>query len=104
MIRKYQECDISAFISTSEGFGMPIAEASVTERVVVTSNISSMPEVALDAAHLVNPNDIYDIRAGIKKVIENDSYREKLIENGRRNKLRFDGDAIAKKYFNLIGL
>jgi glycosyltransferase involved in cell wall biosynthesis len=101
MIQKYQECDILAFVSTFEGFGMPIVEANVTERVVVTSNISSMPEVALNAAHLVNPNDIYDIRAGIKKVIEDDSYREKLIENGRQNKLRFDGDTIAKMYFNL---
>jgi glycosyltransferase involved in cell wall biosynthesis len=101
MTQKYQECDILAFVSTFEGFGMPIVEANVTERVVVTSNISSMPEVALNAAHLVNPNDIYDIRAGIKKVIEDDSYREKLIENGKQNKLRFDGDTIAKMYFNL---
>lgn len=98
---KYEECDIMTFVSTFEGFGMPIIEANAVERVVVTSNISSMPEVAADAACLVDPLDVSAIRSGIEKVINDISYREKLIANGRINKLRFDPDAIANCYYNL---
>jgi glycosyltransferase involved in cell wall biosynthesis len=55
VINEYNKSDILAFVSTSEGFGMPILEANAVGRVVVTSNITSMPEVANNAAHYVNP-------------------------------------------------
>lgn len=101
MLEQYQHCDILAFVSTSEGFGMPIVEANCVERVVITSNISSMPEVAGDAACLVNPYDVKDIRNGILKLIHDARYREQLIGNGRKNRLRFNGDVIAEQYFQL---
>lgn len=101
LFEKYQECDVMAFVSTFEGFGMPIVEANAVERVVVTSNISSMPEVAGDAACLVDPFDVESIRAGIMRVISDDLFREGLINRGRKNKLRFDGNRIADMYFEL---
>lgn len=101
MLQKYIECDIMAFVSAFEGFGMPIIEANSVERVVVTSNISAMPEVAGNAALLVNPYSAADIRTGIMEVINNNGLRETLINNGRINKLRFDGDKIANMYFEL---
>jgi len=97
----YRECDIVSFASTLEGFGMPIIEANATGRVVVTSNISSMPEIAGNAAELVNPLEIESIRTGFLNVINNDQHREKLIENGFENVKRFDKKVIAKKYFEL---
>ena len=97
----YIRCEVLAFVSTSEGFGMPIIEANAVERVVVTSNISAMPEVAADAACLVDPFSVASIREGILRVINDEGYRNKLLENGRRNKLRFDGDAVADSYFHL---
>ena len=97
----YQMCDVLSFVSTFEGFGMPIIEANSVERVVVTSNLSSMPEVAGDAAHLVDPFEEASIKQGILKVISDESYRERLITNGRRNKLRFDADVIANSYYQL---
>ena len=97
MIIKYQNCDIVAFMSTYEGFGMPIVEANMVGKPVITSNLLSMPEVAGDAAHLVNPFDIGDMRNGILKVIEDDVYRNKLIENGIQNFKRFDPQLIAKQ-------
>ena len=101
LLEKYHECDILTFVSTFEGFGMPIVEANAVERVVVTSNLSSMPEVANEAACLVDPFSIEDIRNGILKVINDDNYRETLIEKGRVNKLRFNPDLIANQYFQL---
>ncbi len=101
LLEKYKECDLLSFISTLEGFGMPIVEANCIERPVITSNISSMPEVAGNAACLVDPYNINDIRQGIIKIIEDKDYRDELLKNGRQNKLRFDGDRIAEMYYEL---
>jgi glycosyltransferase involved in cell wall biosynthesis len=95
MVNKYKECDLVTFVSTHEGFGMPIVEANIVGRPVVTANVSSMPEVAGNAAHLVDPFDVADIRRGILKVIEEDAYREQLILNGFENQKRFKAELIA---------
>jgi glycosyltransferase involved in cell wall biosynthesis len=95
---KYSQCDIVSFVSTYEGFGMPIVEANAIGRVVVTSNILSMPEVGADAAHFVDPFDVESIRTGIIRVINDDHYRDKLIANGFVNRNRFDPRSIAKQY------
>lgn len=101
IVAEYQACEIVSFVSTFEGFGMPIVEANAVERVVVTSNVSSMPEVAGDAACLVDPTDIASIRAGFDKVIADADYRERLIANGRENRKRFDPNWIAEQYYDL---
>ena len=101
LLEKYVECDMLSFVSTFEGFGMPIVEANAVERVVISSNISSMPEVANDAAHLVNPFDVLDIRNGIVTLITNSGYRKQLLEKGRKNKERFHADRIADSYFEI---
>ncbi len=101
MLEQYQACDLLTFVSTSEGFGMPIIEANCVERAVLTSDISSMPEVAGDAACLVNPYNAVAIKNGILRLINDEAYREELIANGRKNKLRFDADTIANQYYAL---
>lgn len=101
VVQKYIECDMLVFASFYEGFGLPIIEANIIERPVVTSNISSMPEMAGNAACLVDPYNPESIREGILKVIEDDNYREQLIENGRINRKRFSPEEVAKQYFNL---
>jgi glycosyltransferase involved in cell wall biosynthesis len=89
------------FASTYEGFGLPIIEANAVGRPVVTSDIYSMPEVAGDAACLVNPFDVSNIRTGVLRVIQDESYRRKLIENGFKNVERFKPNAIAQQYLEL---
>jgi glycosyltransferase involved in cell wall biosynthesis len=101
MVRKYHECDLVAFVSTYEGFGMPILEANAVGRAVITSNLLSMPEVAGDAACLVDPYNVTEIRAGILKIINDSLYREKLIYNGLNNVKRFDPQQIATQYVQL---
>jgi glycosyltransferase involved in cell wall biosynthesis len=97
----YELSDIVCFASTVEGFGLPIVEANTVGRVVVTSNISSMPEIASNAAHYVDPFNIQSIRQGIVMVIQNDLYREQLIENGYVNRRRFNISLIAHQYLDL---
>ena len=101
LVELYQGCDIVAFVSTSEGFGMPIVEAQAVERVCVTSNCSSMPEVAGAGACLVDPWDIESIRAGFLRVIHDKEYRENLIVAGRENRNRFRIEVIAEQYQHL---
>jgi glycosyltransferase involved in cell wall biosynthesis len=99
--QQYALADIVSFASTIEGFGMPILEAQATGRPVVTSNCSSMPEVAGDAACLVNPFDPQSIRTGISRIIADQGYRQSLVEKGYNNVLRFDRDKIAEQYLQL---
>lgn len=101
MIAKYAEADMIVFASTYEGFGMPILEAQTVGRPVLTSNILSMPEVAGDAACLVDPYDTASIRRGIEKIIGDDAYRNDLVQKGFHNATRFHGQVIAEQYLEL---
>lgn len=98
ILERYREADIISFVSTYEGFGMPIVEAQCVERICVTSNCSSMPEVAGEGACLVDPFFVESIRAGFLRVIGDAPYREMLIERGRRSRLRFDEQTLAEQY------
>ena len=101
IMEKYRNCDIVTFVSTYEGFGMPIIEANSFNKPVVTSNLLSMPEVAADAACLVNPYDIKQIREGITRIIKDATYRNELVENGKKNRLRYLPDEISNMYLDI---
>ena len=98
---EYNKCDILSLVSTLEGFGMPIIEANVVGRVCITGNTSSMPEIAGNASHIVNPFDIHDIHLGFKKIIDDKEYRDSLITNGFKNATRFRAVALANQYSKL---
>ncbi len=98
---RYAAADIVTLVSTYEGFGMPILEAQATGRAVITSNILSMPDVAGDAAVLVDPYDSNSIRDGFLRIINDDSFRADLIQKGNANVRRFDPDLIARQYLAL---
>ena len=98
LLEQYRLADMLVFASTYEGFGLPIIEANAVGRAVVTSSLYSMPEVAGDAACLVNPYDVGSIRAGILRVIEDADYRNRLVKVGFSNRERFRPAVIAKQY------
>jgi glycosyltransferase involved in cell wall biosynthesis len=101
LFEKYKECDLLFFASTYEGFGMPIVEANIVGRPVITSDLLSMPEVAGDSALLVNPYNADEIKNGIKKIIDDDFFRNELINNGFKNAERFTLRKIAEDYLQL---
>lgn len=98
VVDQYKAADIITLISILEGFGMPIVEANTVGRVVITGNLTSMPEVAGNAAHLADPFSVEDMKEGFLKIINNDQYRNKLIENGYANCKRFSNEKIAEQF------
>ncbi len=73
----YAEAKLFAYPSLYEGFGLPILEAFHHGTPVVTSNVSSMPEVAGNAAELVDPLSVESIRAGIEKILSENTNQER---------------------------
>ncbi|MCD6178780.1 MAG: glycosyltransferase family 4 protein [Bacteroidales bacterium] len=89
------------FVSFFEGFGIPIVEAFACETPVITSNISSMPEIAGDAALLINPHSIEKIQQALHE-IEDEALRKKLIEKGNKQKMKFSWNKTAEKLWEDI--
>lgn len=95
------DADVITFASNLEGFGMPIIEGNLVGRVVVTSNVTSMPEVAGESAIIVDPYSIISIRNGIISAIEDINLRNRLIELGYENAKRFNPIEISTQYAEL---
>ena len=91
----------SVYVSYFEGFGIPIVEAYKCDVPVITSNVTSMPEVAGDAALLVDPFDIESI-AGALELVMDDNVRNSLIEKGRIRRNDFSWDKAAEQWYSVI--
>lgn len=78
----YRRASIFAFPSLDEGFGMPVLDAMARGVPVVTSNVSAMPEVAGDAALLVDPKDVASIAEGLRRLAADSALRDALILAG----------------------
>lgn len=90
------------FVSLFEGFGIPIVEAFAAGVPVITSNVTSLPEIAGDAALIVNPYNIESISEAMQKLYEDKDLRNTLIEKGfNRNKM-FSWDKSAEKLWKII--
>lgn len=90
------------YVSYFEGFGIPIVEAFYTGTPVITSEVTSMPEVAGDAALLVDPFSAEDIANALLRVSTESELREELIEKGNKRKLEFHWQSTADNLWNSI--
>lgn len=90
------------YVSVFEGFGIPILEAMQCNIPVITSNITSMPEVAGDAAILVNPFDVNSIAEALMKIDNNKKYTEELTAKGNIQKQQFSWDKTADELWQLM--
>lgn len=98
LLETYRQCDALVFVSLFEGFGLPLLEAQATGRPVITSDRSAMPEVAGDAALLVNPEDVGAIRAAVVRILGEPALRDALVARGWENVKRFRPAAVADRY------
>jgi glycosyltransferase involved in cell wall biosynthesis len=101
VVEAYKNADIVSFISNYEGFGVPILEAQATGRIVVTSKLSPMIEVAGDGAVYVNPQNISEINSTLKKIISDEPTRKSIIAKGKENVNNYSAKSVASQYFNL---
>ena len=93
----YRGASVVLFPSYYEGFGLPIVEGFASGVPVVTSNVTSMPEVAGGAAVLVDPYSIDDIRNGLSKAYYDHDLRNRLIADGLRRAQEFTWEKVADK-------
>jgi len=89
------------FPSLYEGFGLPPLEAMASGTPVVTSSVSSLPEVVGDAAVLVNPENVFDIARGIREALLDEPLRERLIRKGREQAARFSWERTAREVLEI---
>jgi len=90
------------FPSLYEGFGLPVLEAQACGCPVITSNTSSLSEVAGDAALLVDPSDTSAIAEGMQRIATDPALRESLIERGLANARRFSWTSCAQTVLSVI--
>lgn len=90
------------YASFFEGFGIPIIEAFAAEVPVITSNVTSMPEVAGDAAVLVDPNNVDEISDAMMKVSTNKEFALTLIEKGKKRKNDFSWDKTSENLWQSV--
>jgi glycosyltransferase involved in cell wall biosynthesis len=86
---------VFAYPSLYEGFGFPVAQAMAAGVPVITSNTSSLPEVAGDAALLVDPRSTAELRDGLDRLLLSDSLRSDLAARGRRRAESFRWETCA---------
>ena len=90
------------YVSLFEGFGIPILQAMHCEVPIITSNISSMPEVAGKAAILIDPFSIQEIANAMRQIFEDEHLSNRLIEEGRIQRKKFTWQKAADVVYGSI--
>lgn len=94
--------DVFVYPSLYEGFGFPVVQAMASGTPVVTSNTSCLPEIAGDAALLVDPRSPPEIAGAVTRLLESESLRRELAERGRRRAEMFKWETCAVKTLDLF--
>lgn len=91
-------CEVFLYPSLRESFGIPILEAMSCGKPVITSNTSSMPEIAGNCAVFTNPNDPIDILNSILRIIENEEYKKEIVRKGLLKSSEYSWEKMTRNY------
>jgi len=92
-----EKCKIFVYPSLYEGFGLPILEAQKSKAPVLCGNRGSLPEITNNSALLINPYSVDEIYLGMKKILEDENFKNHLIANGSENMKRFSWEKAAQE-------
>lgn len=90
------------YVSVLEGFGLPLVEAMRAETPILTSNVTSIPEVVGDAALLADPFNINDIAQKMEMLVGNEQLRLDLISKGKKQVEKFDWELSEEAFYRSI--
>jgi glycosyltransferase involved in cell wall biosynthesis len=99
----YDEAKVFVFPSLYEGFGLPPLEAMAHGTPVVTSNVSSLPEVVGNAAVLVNPENVFEIMRALHRVLTDQSLRARMKERGYQQAAKFSWHTSVRRILEAYG-
>lgn len=91
------------FPSLYEGFGLPIVEAMACGTPVITSNVTAMPEVAGDAALLVDPRSVDEISAAMRRLVSDQELRQSLIRKGLQRAGEYSWERVSATVLAALG-
>jgi glycosyltransferase involved in cell wall biosynthesis len=92
----YRRCDLFCYPSLGEGFGLPVLEAMALGAPVLTSNLSSLPEVGAEAVEYADPFDVESIREGLVSLLESPWRRMELSGLGSERARLFTWEQTAR--------
>jgi glycosyltransferase involved in cell wall biosynthesis len=98
----YQHAQVFVLPSLYEGFGLPVLEAMKYNCPVITSKVSSLPEVGGDAAVYIDPEDVKDIAEKVEKVLNDSKMRKSMIEKGKEQVKKFSWDKSARETLAIL--
>jgi glycosyltransferase involved in cell wall biosynthesis len=90
------------YVPYFEGFGIPLVEAMACEIPIISANVTSMPEVAGDAALFVDPLEIQSIANALQQLAGSPSLASELVDKGRRRRALFTWEASADRVWNVL--
>ena len=98
----YRRCAVFCYPSLGEGFGLPVLEAMAAGAAVLTSNVSSLPEVGGEAVEYADPLDVASIAAGLQRVLGDEAHRAELGHRARERAREFSWDGFAERVLGVL--
>jgi glycosyltransferase involved in cell wall biosynthesis len=102
LVLLYNAAEVLVYVSSQEGFGLPVLEAMACGCPVITSSTSSLPEVAGDAALQVTPGDVDELTEAIRQVLTDRSLRERLAKKGLHRAAQFSWRRTAEQTLKVL--
>ena len=94
IVAAYNQATIITFPTFYEGFGLPVIEANVMGKPIISSDIPIIHEIGGEAVYYIDPNNISDIRNAIEQLLNNDGLYQKYVLLGEENSKRFSSKNI----------